>query len=123
MVDIGQKIKKVREIKGYTQEYLAEQLDISQKTYSQIENNQSKLDVNRLQKIADILEIGLIELLSFDDKNIFNNNFHDKVENSQNYVVNQTSFEEELKAHLKYIAHLEKENDYLRTPLDKLLKT
>ena len=121
MTNIGQKIKKVRELKGYTQEYLAEQLNISQKTYSLIESDQTKIDLDRLQKIADTLEIDLMNLLAFDDKNIFNNNFHDKVETSQNYVVNESSFEEERKAHLKYIEHLEKENDFLKTQLDKIL--
>jgi transcriptional regulator with XRE-family HTH domain len=49
-------IRKAREQKNYTQEYLATQLDIDTKSYSNIENGVSKLSIDRLLKIADILE-------------------------------------------------------------------
>ncbi|HQO90636.1 MAG TPA: helix-turn-helix transcriptional regulator [Chitinophagales bacterium] len=49
-------IRKTREQKSYTQEYLASQLGIDTKSYSNIENGVSKLSVERLIKIADILE-------------------------------------------------------------------
>lgn len=122
MIDIGQKIKKIREFRGYTQEYLADQLSVSQKTYSQIENNQTKLGVNRLQKIADVLDIGFTDIFSLDDKAIFNH-FNDKVNNNNNasVIMANETFEDERKAYLKYIAHLEKENEYLKIQLDKIL--
>ena len=66
---IGEKIRKVRELKGYSQEYLAIKLGISQKTYSKLESNQSRLDFTRLDKIATIFEIDIIQLLSFNVNN------------------------------------------------------
>tara|TARA_Y100000588_G_C14228054_1_gene914013 strand:- start:831 stop:1196 length:366 start_codon:yes stop_codon:yes gene_type:complete len=119
---IGKKIRKVRELKGYSQEYMAGELGISQKTYSNIETDQAKVHFNRLEEISVILEISLIELLSFDDKNVFNNKFHYKVENNQNYVLSdRIDFEHERKAYKKHIEHLEKENDFLRQQLDKFI--
>lgn len=58
---VGERIKKVRENKGYSQEYLAEELKISQSSYSDLENNKTKLDIKRLQKIATILETDIFK--------------------------------------------------------------
>ena len=48
-------IRKVREHNGYTQDYLAAKLKISQNAYSKLELGYSKLTVDRLFKIAVIL--------------------------------------------------------------------
>lgn len=53
---ILQNIRKTRELKNYTQEYLAIQLGIDTKSYSNIENGVSKLSIDRLLKISDVLE-------------------------------------------------------------------
>jgi transcriptional regulator with XRE-family HTH domain len=58
-IEVGNKIRKIRLKKGYSQEYMAFNLHISQKTYSRIENNQSKCDIDRLVKIADLLEVDI----------------------------------------------------------------
>lgn len=50
-------IRKVREHKGYTQDYLAAKLKISQNAYSKLELGYSKLTVDRLFKISSILGI------------------------------------------------------------------
>lgn len=57
------KIKKYREMKNYTQEYMADKLNISQNTYSKIESGGIKLTVDRLKQIADILETPLEEII------------------------------------------------------------
>ena len=58
------KIKKYRELKNYTQDYMAEKLDISQNTYSKIENGGIKLTVHRLKQISDILETTVEEIIN-----------------------------------------------------------
>jgi transcriptional regulator with XRE-family HTH domain len=72
MINIGTKIKKVRELRNYTQEYMAERLAMSQVNYSRIERNEVKIKQEKLKDIADILGIDLEALLAFDEKNIFN---------------------------------------------------
>ncbi len=70
------KIKKYRELKNYTQEFMADQLNISQNTYSKIETGGIKLTVDRLKQIAEILETPIEELLN-SDSNVYNfNNSH-----------------------------------------------
>jgi transcriptional regulator with XRE-family HTH domain len=56
-------IRKKREQKNYTQEYLAYKLNISQNAYSKIELGYTKITVERLFQIADVLEITAGELL------------------------------------------------------------
>lgn len=70
---IGNKLRKLRMENGYSQEYLAEVLEVSQKTYSNMENNKSSISIDTLKKIAAEYKIELIELLS-DDKVIVQNN-------------------------------------------------
>lgn len=59
-------IRKIREHKGYTQDYLAAKLNISQNAYSKLELGYSKLTVDRLFKIAGILELEPKNLISLD---------------------------------------------------------
>lgn len=43
MIELGKKLRTLREIKGYSQEYVANEIDISQRTYSKIENGLAKI--------------------------------------------------------------------------------
>ena len=56
-VGLGKRIKKIRESKNFTQEYLAELVGIEQATLSNIERGKSYPSVDTLQKIADSLGV------------------------------------------------------------------
>lgn len=60
----GQKLRLLREYRNYSQEYIAEKIGITQNAYSRIENNQTRLTAERLEKLAVILDISMMELLS-----------------------------------------------------------
>lgn len=60
----GTKIRMVRESRGYSQEYVAGKLNLDQSSYSRLESNQTKLDVDTLTKLADILGVPTSELLT-----------------------------------------------------------
>ena len=60
----GQKLRLLREYRNYSQVYVADQLGITQNAYSRIENNQTRLTADRLEKLAIILNVSLLELLS-----------------------------------------------------------
>ena len=51
-INIGIKLRKLRMQNGYSQEYLAEVLEVSQKTYSNMENDKSSISIDTLKKIA-----------------------------------------------------------------------
>jgi transcriptional regulator with XRE-family HTH domain len=66
------KIKQIRELKNFTQEYVAQQLGLSTRAYSKIETGETQLTINRLNEISAILEVPPMEVLGFDDKKVFN---------------------------------------------------
>ena len=68
----GPKLKRMREAKNYSQEYMAAQLNIEQCTYSRIESGKIKLDLNKLKSIAKVLEVDLHKLI--DDLELANSN-------------------------------------------------
>lgn len=59
----GTVIRKFRESKRLTQEYVAGRMGISQNAYSKIENNITQLTVNHLKKLSDILEVPMSDLM------------------------------------------------------------
>lgn len=60
----GEKIRTIRELRGYSQEYVAGKLGIAQNTYSKIETNQAKLSAEMLQKLSKELGVSPIDILS-----------------------------------------------------------
>lgn len=64
--NVGQKIKKLRELRNYTQTYMAIELDITQQGYSKIEK-EGRLTVDQLDKIAAILKVESAYILSFNE--------------------------------------------------------
>ena len=69
---IGYKIKNIRELKNFTQEYMAEKLDISQAAYSKMEKGDTKISQDKLNKIAEILEVNPDDITDFDNKKFLN---------------------------------------------------
>lgn len=64
MIMIGEKLRTLREYRNLTQDYMADQLGITQSSYSKYETNQSKMTVDILKKIAQILEVSPVDLVS-----------------------------------------------------------
>lgn len=105
---IGNKLRVFRTEKGYTQEKIADLLQISQASYSNLENNIGKVDLKTIQKISEIYEIDLISLLNQDGVN-FNQNLNNTNNES---IINQLTdklieqYETRLKEKDKIIAKL-----------------
>lgn len=62
-MQLGEKIRKERLIKGYSQEYMAFRLDISQNAYSKLEREETELSVKRAYQIVEILDIQIYKLI------------------------------------------------------------
>ena len=60
---IATNIRRIRESKGYTQEYLAMKLGISQNAYSKIELGYTKITLERLFHIAKLIETDIVSLI------------------------------------------------------------
>jgi transcriptional regulator with XRE-family HTH domain len=73
-VNVGKKVRKIRELKGFTQEYLAEQLGISQRAYSKLERDEVKMSWDKIVAISRTLEVRPEDLVTFNEETIFNFN-------------------------------------------------
>ncbi|OOR90775.1 helix-turn-helix domain-containing protein [Moraxella bovis] len=67
---VFEKIKDIRETKGFTQEEIAHALKISPSGYSKIERGETRINIDRLQQIADILEVNIFDLIPNKEHNI-----------------------------------------------------
>jgi transcriptional regulator with XRE-family HTH domain len=115
---VGQKIKKIRELKNLTQEYVSEKLGLSQSGYSKIENGEVDIPLERLEQISKILNLRSEDILSFDENMVFNVMYN---KTGNGFVLNQIS-ENEKKQYEEQIKSLKEEIVYLKSVLDKVLK-
>jgi transcriptional regulator with XRE-family HTH domain len=90
-MSIGKKIKQFRELRNYTQEFMATSLGLSQTGYGKIERDSTALSINRLQQIAKVLEVDYKQILEFDEKNILSTK--NAIVLNQEDINNKTIFE------------------------------
>ncbi|HZF64705.1 MAG TPA: helix-turn-helix transcriptional regulator [Chitinophagaceae bacterium] len=62
----GTVIKRYREVKNFSQKYVAAKMGISQNAYSKIENNITQLTVQHVKELSNILEVPITDLLKDD---------------------------------------------------------
>ena len=61
---INEKIKRLREGKHWSQEEMAQKLNMSKNGYAKIERGETSASLGRLEQVAAVLGIGLCELLA-----------------------------------------------------------
>lgn len=64
---VRSKLRELRKINNYTQEQLAERLDISRSKVSSIENGKREMSINDAIKLAQLYKISLDNLLEIKD--------------------------------------------------------
>ncbi|MBB6003206.1 helix-turn-helix domain-containing protein [Arcicella rosea] len=100
---IGEKIRQARLLKGYSQENMAELLQISTTAFGDIERSKTELTINRAQKIANLLDINVLEL--FGEEVI-----------TPKIMLHTESETEQLKLEIE---KLKKESDYWRSKFEE----
>ena len=63
---INENIKTLRELKNYTQQYMALRLDMTQAGYSKIEKGASSVSFEKLEEIAAVFEMDVRNIIKFD---------------------------------------------------------
>ena len=86
-MDIGIKLKKLREQHGYSQEYVANELGVSQSTYFKLEAEQIRLTVERAKQLSKLYEIDPEYFFSSDASAIYYNNGTGNYHNSINSTI------------------------------------
>lgn len=64
--EIGQRIRKIRSNKDFSQAGMADQLGVTPGAYAKIERGETDPSVTRLFQIAEILEVPIYDLLEDD---------------------------------------------------------
>jgi len=59
-------IKKIRELKNLTRDYVADELKMSTSGYGKIERGEVDLTVSKLEKIAEVLDVSIEFIFRFD---------------------------------------------------------
>jgi transcriptional regulator with XRE-family HTH domain len=90
------KIREVRSLKCISQEYMACQLGIDTSSYHRLERGTSPLSIGRLERIAAVLNVSVVELLNL-----------------------EKPIELQPSEQSNYINHLENEIKFLRTQLQE----
>lgn len=101
----------------YSQAYLAQRMGITQKAYSKIETGETKLTVQHLIQIADILEVELTELLELKTNLVYHNH---ATHTGDGNVLNKTSGEETKDLYEKLVISKEREIEILKKYVDHL---
>ena len=118
---IGQKIKKLRELKNLTQTHVAEKLGVSQSAYSKMELGESEVTFNRLEKISEVLEMKPEEVIAFNESMVFNV-MHNQNGGNVFGDINNTVSDTERQLYQVQINLLKEEVTYLKKMLEKVLK-
>lgn len=73
---IHENIRKIRDFRQLSQQDMAERLDMSVSAYGKIERGETSIIHSKLSKIAEILEVDILDLLK--------NNYYNSIHGSQN---------------------------------------
>jgi transcriptional regulator with XRE-family HTH domain len=114
---IAEQIKQIRESRGFSQEYMSKKLGITQQAYSVAEKKPEKLTLERLQNIADILNVTIISLLE-EGEYYLQHNFNQQGGNAATQMIIHQANNETIQLYERYIAELKNEIQFLRRILD-----
>ncbi|WP_237390851.1 helix-turn-helix domain-containing protein [Chryseobacterium sp. KMC2] len=124
---IGNKIKNIRELKNFTQEYMAEKLDISQAAYSKLEKGDIKVSSDKLSQIAKILDVNPEDITAFDSQKYFNSFNNVKGSNNGSIIIGADEtelikklYEDKISLLEKLLSNTEKELENYKTKYGEL---
>lgn len=71
-MEIGEKIRLFRQLKGWSQEEMAEKMGMSVNGYANIERGETDIQLSRLEQLAGLFGIPVHNFIGFNERNIFN---------------------------------------------------
>lgn len=94
-MNVSEKIKSIREMRNFTQEYMANELGMTQAGYSKLESGKTDVTFSQLTEVAKVLEISVEDLIAFDNQKFFNS--FNNVKGSNNGIVTVKTESDEIK--------------------------
>lgn len=118
---IGNKLRVLREVHNYTQEYVANILDVAPNTYSLMEKGQAQFTIERMEKLASLYKMDLSDLLNLNNQIIIHSIHNSNGICSENFSINNTIHEDERKMYKEVIQQLREQNNKLEEQNERLL--
>jgi transcriptional regulator with XRE-family HTH domain len=118
---IGQKIRRIREYRDLSQDSVAMEMGMSPSGYSRIERDEVSVTVDKLTRLADILKVSLIDLVSPEESIVFNN-YGTAKDQSFSTITSSTDTEKIEQLYKEQIQLLQQEVNYLREIVNSLTK-
>lgn len=113
-MSVNEKVRLFRELNQWSQEEMAERMNMSVTGYAKIERGETNISLHKLKQIASVLQIDLLDLVSTHDSGVIlvggeNNQNHFR----NNYYGNQAAEleVEKLKLELKHKDELLKQRE------------
>ncbi|HFK5528241.1 helix-turn-helix domain-containing protein [Elizabethkingia anophelis] len=113
-----EEIRRIRREKDFSQEYMAEMLNLSQSQYSRLENNESPIDFEKVGKIAIILDVNPFDILEFSEQSFINCSQSGNI----NTINNNEDFKHERESYLQQIKELKEDKEFLKQEIISLKK-
>lgn len=116
---INEKIKQLREVRQWTQEEMAQKLNMTTKGYAKIERGETLSNLPRLEQIAEIFGMHICQLLSYGEEgNLYAGNADQETETLRLILLHK----EELLAHKNEIIENQKRELLLLREMIETLK-
>ncbi len=114
------KVRMLREGIGYSQEYVAKKLNITQRAYSKLEKNPNNATLERLRELSKVLGVSVNAIVGDDDMYI-QQNFHQQGGNASTVMYVTGLADRERESLLQQIVSLQKQVDVLTRIIDSKL--
>ena len=111
-------VRLIRESNGFSQEYVASKLDISQQAYSNIEKNPDNASMKRLRQLSQVFSVPVTSLIGETEQYI-QQNFQQQGGQAATVIHVQGIPEHERQLYERLIDELKSEIQLLRSLLDK----
>jgi transcriptional regulator with XRE-family HTH domain len=110
-------IRRLRRVKDFSQDYMADVLGLSQSQYSRIENGECNVALDKAKTISEILGVNPLDLLDFGEGQAF---FYCSQSGNIETINNNGDFEQERKAYLSQIEELKRDKKFLMEQIELL---
>ena len=112
-ISISDNIRLIREAKGYSQDYIAKKMKVTQQAYSSMEKQPDNMSLKRLKDLCKVLDVNLVTLLGEDNVYVQQNYNQQGGQASTKMTVNNSS-EHERDLYERMIKQLNEEISYLK---------
>ena len=111
-------IRLIRESNGFSQEYVAAKLEITQQAYSNIEKNPENSSIKRLKQISEVLSVPVTSLIG-ETEHYIQQNFQQQGGQAATIIHVQGIPENERQLYERYIEQLKSEIQMLKSMLNQ----